>query len=142
MPFYERGDGTVTFKFKRYASYIDQNTQEVKPLPLEVVDPQGTPIENFPAIADDSELKVKFSQFPYSLTPVAGASVKLSLEGLMLVKLVELDDSNGWEGEVVEGGYTVDDTMLIHAYPSTYIPTHCHTPCPSLGIRSKPTESF
>lgn len=109
MPFYERGDGTVTFIFKRYASYIDQNTQEVRPLPLEVVDSQGTPIENVPAIAGGSELKVKFSQFPYSCTPVAGASVKLSLEGVMLVKLVELDDSNGWKEEIVEGGYTVDD---------------------------------
>jgi hypothetical protein len=110
MPFFENDNGTVTFRIKRYASYVDLDTQESKPLPLEVVDSRGKRIVNVPAIAGGSELKVKFSMFPYCWTNVAGASVKLRLEGIMLVKLVEPDpDDIGWADEIVEGGYEETD---------------------------------
>ncbi|MBX8511929.1 hypothetical protein K5D34_19790 [Pseudomonas cichorii] len=105
MPFYENGDGTVTFKFKRYASYIDKNTEETKSLPLELVDSRGAPIVNVPAIAGGSELKVKFSIFPYGWTHLAGSSVKLQLLGVMLVTLVEPEpNDDGWANEIVKGG--------------------------------------
>jgi hypothetical protein len=110
MPFYESGDGTVTFKFKRYAWHIDKNTQESKSLPLEFVDSRGTPIVNVPAIAGGSELKLKFSLFPYGWSHVAGSSVKLQLLGVMLVKLVEAEtEGDGWANEIVKGGYEVTD---------------------------------
>lgn len=67
LPFFENDDGTVTFKIKGYASYIDSKTQESKPLVLKVVDAKGKRIENVPAISGGSELKVKFSMFPLRL---------------------------------------------------------------------------
>ncbi|MHC8370143.1 hypothetical protein ACYZT2_04845 [Pseudomonas sp. MDT1-85] len=112
MPFFENDDGTVTFKIKGYASYIDSKTQESKPLVLKVVDAKGRRIENVPAISGGSELKVRFSLFPYGWSNVAGASVKLQIDSVMLIKLVEpeSDDSGDvWRDEVVEGGYEVVD---------------------------------
>ncbi|ROL94865.1 single-stranded DNA-binding protein [Pseudomonas chlororaphis] len=114
MPFFENDDGTVTFKIKGYASYLDKNTQESKALPLKVVDSTGKCIENVPAIAGGSELKVRFSLFPYGWSNVAGASVKLQIDSVMLIKLVESDsDDSGdiWSDEVVEGGYEVADPV-------------------------------
>lgn len=105
MPFVDNGDGTVTFKIKGYASYIDKNTQENKAIPLKVVDSKGKRIDNVPAIAGGSELKVKFTLFPYGWTAVAGASVKLQIDSVMLIRLVELDTDDGWAAEAFEGGY-------------------------------------
>jgi hypothetical protein len=110
MPFVINDDGTVTFRIKRYASYIDRHTQENKQLPLRVVDSKGNSIANVPAIAGGSELKVRFSVFPYGWTAVAGASVVLQLESVMLIKLVEPDredSDDGWVNEAVDGGYEI-----------------------------------
>ncbi|WP_350616968.1 DUF2815 family protein [Pseudomonas sp. HY7a-MNA-CIBAN-0227] len=108
MPFVINDDGSVTFRIKRYASYIDRHTQENKPHPLEVVDSKGKRIDNVPAIAGGSELKVKLSMFPYGWTAVAGASVILQLDSVMLIRLVEpggADSDDGWPSEAVDGGY-------------------------------------
>jgi len=110
LPFFENDDGTVTFKIKGYASYIDKNTQESKPLPLKVVDAKGKRIENVPAIAGGSELKVKFSLFPYGWTNVAGASVKLQIDSVMLITLKEYAGADDWAEEAEEGGYSSDDS--------------------------------
>lgn len=110
MPFFENDDGTVTFRIKRYAASIDPRTQESTQVPLKVVDSQGKRIENVPTIAGGSELKVRFSMFPYGWSQVAGASVKLKIESVMLIKLAETccrDCDDVWCGEVVEGGYEV-----------------------------------
>lgn len=112
MPFVINDDGTVTFRISRYASCIDRHTQENKPSPLKVVDSKGNSIYNVPAIAGGSELKVKFTLFPYGWTAVAGASVKLQLDSVMLIKLVEPDTDDGWRAEVVEGGYVRSDLQL------------------------------
>jgi hypothetical protein len=54
---------------------------------------------------------------------VAGASVKLQIDSVMLIKLVEadIDDSDDvWRDEVVEGGYEVVDPAsdaLVKALP-------------------------
>ena len=110
MPFVDNGDGTVTFKIKGYASYIDKNTQENKAIPLKVVDSKGKRIDNVPAIAGGSELKVKFTLFPYGWTAVAGASVKLQIDSVMLLNLKEFDGGNDWADDVEEGGYSADDS--------------------------------
>lgn len=89
MPFRLNDDGTVTFKIKGYASYIDSKTQESKALVLKVVDSNGKPIENVPAISGGSELKVRFSVFAYGWSQVAGSSIKLRIDSVMLIKLVE-----------------------------------------------------
>lgn len=104
MPFSINDDGTVTFRIKRYASYIDRHTRENRPLPLKVVDSKGKHICDVPAIAGGSELKVRFSVFPYGWTAVAGASVVLQLDSVMLIKLVEPDRADldyGWVNEAV-----------------------------------------
>lgn len=123
MPFFENDDGTVTFKIKGYASYLDNKTQESKSLVLKVVDAKGKRIENVPAISGGSELKVRFSLFPYGWSNVAGASVKLQIDSVMLITLVETDSDDSadvWRDEVVEGGYeSVDPTSdaLVKALP-------------------------
>lgn len=106
MPFFENDDGTVTFKIKGYASYIDSKTQESKPLVLKVVDAKGKRIENVPAISGGSELKVRFSLFPYGWSNVAGASVKLQIDSVMLITLKEFNSDEGdWAEEAEDGGY-------------------------------------
>lgn len=104
LPFFENEDGTVTFKFAGYASYTDKNTQENKQIQLRVVDSKGKRIDAVPAISGGSELKVRFSLFPYSFGAVVGASVKLQLDSVMLLKLVEYaSGGDDWAGEEEEG---------------------------------------
>lgn len=110
MPFFENDDGTVTFKIKGFASYLDKTTKESKALPLKVVDAKGKRIDNVPAISGGSELKVKFTLFPYSFTPVAGASVKLQIDSVMLITLKEFAGDDNWGDEAEEGGYSADDS--------------------------------
>jgi hypothetical protein len=112
MPFVENEDGTVTFKIRRYASYIDPGTQGTKPFPLKVVDSKGKRIGSVPAIAGGSELKVKFALFPYGWSAVAGASVILQLDSVMLIKLVKPStdaSDDGWANEAVAHGYEAND---------------------------------
>lgn len=106
MPFFENDDGTVTFKIKGYASYLDNKTQESKAIVLKVVDAKGKRIENVPAISGGSELKVRFSLFPYGWSNVAGASVKLQIDSVMLITLKEFNSDDGdWAEEAEDGGY-------------------------------------
>lgn len=109
LPFFENDDGTVTFKIKGYASYLDKKIQENKPLPLKVVDAKGKRIDNVPAIAGGSELKVKFTLFPYGWSNVAGASVKLQIDSVMLINLKEFAGEDDW-GDEAEEGYSADDS--------------------------------
>lgn len=111
MPFFENDDGTVTFKIKGYASYIDTKTQESKSIVLKVVDAKGKRIENVPAISGGSELKVRFLPFAYGWSNVAGASVKLQIDSVMLITLKEFNSDEGdWAEEAEEGGYEASET--------------------------------
>lgn len=105
MPWFEDGEGNVVFKFKCYASY--EKDGETKPINIKVADARGKKIEVVPNISGGSELKVRFSVFPYKWNPTVGASIKLQLDGVMLVKLVEFGSQgdDDWGDEVVEGGY-------------------------------------
>lgn len=106
LPYFINDDGTVTFTVKGYASYTTKETREVKQIPLRVYDAKGVRIENVPAISGGSELKVKFSLFPYGWSPIAGASVKLQMESVMLVSLKEFSGGGDeWADETEEGGY-------------------------------------
>lgn len=112
MPFFENANGTVTFKIRRFASYIDPRTQESKLFPLKVVDAQGKHIDRVPAIAGGSELKIKFALLPYGWSAVAGASVILQLDSVMLIKLIEPSTDawdDGWASEAVSDGYETED---------------------------------
>lgn len=106
MPFVDNGDGTTTFNFKCYGSYTDRKTGENKPINLVVVDSRGKKIQDVPMIGGGSKLKVKFSMVPYGWSKVAGASVKLQLESVMLVELATFGGGeDDWGDDVEEGGY-------------------------------------
>lgn len=104
MPFVDNEDGTVSFNFKSYASFKDKKTSEMVERKIVVVDGRGKRLPVVPAIAGGSEGKAKFSLVPYSFTAVAGASVKLQLDSLMLLKLVEFGagGEGDWGDEVEE----------------------------------------
>lgn len=111
MPFFDNGDGTTTFNFKGYASYDDKKTGENKKINLVVVDSQGKRIQDVPLIAGGSVCKIKFSLVPYGWSNVAGSSVKLQLEGVMLIELATFNGGDDdWGDEVEEGGYVASET--------------------------------
>lgn len=107
LPFIDNGDGTTTFKFSCYASYTDKKTKEVKPITVTIVGANGKRIEELPAfIGGGSELKIKYSLMPYPWNPTVGASVKLQLSSVMLVKLsAGQGGGDDWSDETEEGGY-------------------------------------
>ncbi|WYW04365.1 ssDNA binding and annealing protein [Pseudomonas phage vB_PpuP-Kurepalu-2] len=110
LPFFENDDGTVTFKFSGYASYTDSKTKETKEIVLKVVDAKGKRIDAVPAISGGSELKVRYSQFAYTFGAVVGASVKLQLDSVMLIKLVEFAaGGDDWSGQEEDGYEAADD---------------------------------
>lgn len=109
LPYFENDDGTVTFKFSGYASYKDSKTGDNKDIVLKVVDSKGKRIDAVPAISGGSELKVRYSQFAYTYGAVVGASVKLQLDSVMLLKLVEYAaGGDDWSGQEEEG-YVAED---------------------------------
>jgi hypothetical protein len=110
LPYFENDDGTVTFKFAGYASYQDKVTKESKEILLKVVDAKGKRINAVPAISGGSELKVRYSMFPYTYGAVVGASVKLQLDSVMLITLREFAaGSDDWAGEEEAGYEAADD---------------------------------
>lgn len=109
MPFCDNEDGTTTFTFKGYASFIKDGV--TKPIDLRVVDSRGKTIQEVPVIGAGSKLKIKYSMVPYGWTAVAGASVKLQLEGVMLVELATFGGGDDWGDEAEEGGYTASESQ-------------------------------
>lgn len=111
LPFFDNGDGTTTFKFNSYGSYTDKKTGETKRLAMPVVDSQGKRYPQTPKIFGGSELKIRFSMVPYTFNAAVGASVKLQLEGAMIVTLSTFGGDGGdeWADEVVEGGAVASD---------------------------------
>lgn len=96
MPWIENGDGTVTMKFKGFASYLKDGVSE--PIVLRGYDTEGKLIKNIPNIGTGSELKVKFKVLPFKWNAATGASVKLQLESFMLVELKEFSAGSGGDG--------------------------------------------
>lgn len=110
MPFMDNGDGTTTFTFKCYGSFIDKKTGETKQINLVVVDSKGKKMKDIPLIAGGSKLKVKYSMIPFGWSKVAGASVKLQLESVMLVELATFGaGGDDWADEVEEDGYEASE---------------------------------
>lgn len=112
MPYIDNGDGTTTFRFSSFDRYTSQRTGETVMLPLSVCDSKGKPLpkDSIPAIGAGSELKVKYKLIPYGYSPIAGASVKLQMDAVMIIKLVEYGVGNvDWGDEVEEDGFSVAD---------------------------------
>jgi hypothetical protein len=108
LPFFDNGDGTVTFKFKCYASF--EKDGEKKEITIRVADSRGKTMSVVPNISGGSTLKIRYSMFPYKWNTAVGASVKLQLEGAMLIDLVEFGGGDDDWGDVEEGGYVADET--------------------------------
>ncbi|MCF6128015.1 hypothetical protein, partial [Mesorhizobium ciceri] len=62
MPWIENGDGTVTLKFKCFASYLKDGKSE--PIVLRFYDTDAKLIRDVPNIGSGSKLKVKFKVLP------------------------------------------------------------------------------
>lgn len=107
--YYDDENGNIVFKFKCYGSFKDKNGNIVEITPM-IVDSKGRPMKDRPAISGGSKLKVQFSIRPYN-SPTVGAGLKLQLESMMLVELVEYQAGAGeWGEEAVDGGFTADDS--------------------------------
>lgn len=109
--FYDEEEGSFVFKFKCNASYIDKKDQETKQIVLRCVDSQGERMPKVPAIGAGSSIKVRFSMLPFAAAGGIGAGIKLQMDSLMLIELVEFSaggaggkDEN-WGDEVEEGGF-------------------------------------
>lgn len=115
LPFFNNTDATTTFNFKCYGSFIDRITGLPKPIILPIVDSQGKRLSTVPIIGEGSHLKVRFSLVPYGWSKVTGASVKLQLVAVMIVKLVPYvkkeNSIEDWTGETEPNGYT--DTVEL-----------------------------
>ena len=111
LPFIENGDGTVTFRFDAWASFIDKKTQEVKQINLTYADAKGKPIKtkDLPSIFGGSELRTSFKVLPYGWSNVAGASVKLQLQGVMLINVVESSGGGEFGEFAEEGGFEASE---------------------------------
>lgn len=113
LPFFEDGEGNVIFNFKGYASYVDQKTGDKKEITLRVADSKGKNMTVVPNISGGSTLKLRYSMFPYKWNTAVGASVKLQLEGVMLIDLVEFGagGDDDW-GDAADGeGYVAEETQ-------------------------------
>lgn len=113
LPFdIDEENGNVTFKFKMNASYLDKKSDEMKPLHCRVVDSQGERIAKAPAVGAGSELKVRFSMLPFAAVGGIGSGIKLQLDSVMLIKLIEFGQGGStgkdenWSGEEEEGGFS------------------------------------
>lgn len=92
LPYVENDDGTVTFNFSAWASYLKDG--EKKAINLTFADAKGKPVKaaDVPNIWSGSELRVSFKALPYGWSNVAGASVKLQLQGVMLIDVKTSSD--------------------------------------------------
>lgn len=96
MPWVENGDGTVTMTFKSFASYIKDGKMEE--IALRFYDTDAKLIKDVPNIGQGSGLKVKFKVLPFKWNAATGASIKLQLESILLVDLVEFGQGSGGDG--------------------------------------------
>lgn len=113
MPWIENGDGTVTLKFKCFASYLKDGKSE--PIVLRFYDTDGKLIRDVPNIGSGSEIKVKFKVLPFKWNAATGASVKLQLESVLLVKLKEWTG----DGDGGDGGWGDDEAIGSGGYKAS-----------------------
>lgn len=122
LPFFEDDEGNVIFKFRCNASYIDKTSQEKVDIILRGVDAEGYRLPQLPAISGGSELKVKFSMLPFAAAGSIGAGIKLQMDSIMLIKLVEYSagggKDNSWSDETEEGGFSARDVDFDEAESS------------------------
>lgn len=99
------------FSFKMNASYKDKKSGEDRDLVLRCVDSTGERMPKIPNIGTGSTVKVAFAFQPFAAAGGIGAGIRLQLNGLMLIDLVEFSAGNqtgkdsAWGDEVEDGGY-------------------------------------
>lgn len=97
-------EGTCTFSYKMKASYKDKVTGAVINKRPNLFDSNGSPITNYAKlnVGGGSELVVNFFIQPWC-TEKLGAGVKLSLQDVQIVKLVEFTRDPGFAKQ--QGGF-------------------------------------
>lgn len=111
LPYTDNGDGTVTFSFSAWASFIkDGKKQDIR---MTYADSRGRPLkaDQVPAIWSGSILRASFKVLPYGWSNVAGASVKLQLHGVMLIDVISGSGGADEFAEFAEedGGFEAGD---------------------------------
>lgn len=80
--------GDVTFSFKRIASGISKKTNEPWKAKVAIFDAKGKPMTD-PNIGGGTKMKVSFSPSTFYIAGPVGAGVKLGLEAVQIIDLVE-----------------------------------------------------
>ena len=95
LPYFENGDGTVTFKFNSWASYVSRTTNENIKLELPVRDKDGKPFPEAPRLYEGSEVRIKFNLVPYGNTTI-DSGVKLQLQMVRVYSIAEFGGDDDW----------------------------------------------
>lgn len=108
--------GDVTFTFKMKASGISKKTQKPWERKPTFFDAKGNVLVDAPKIGGGSTLRVNYEFFPY-YTAAVGAGVKLALEAVQVIELVEFGGSRKASdyGFEQEDGYDGGETPAAAA---------------------------
>lgn len=119
-PWEENEDGTVTFKFKRAASKMNDDGS-VKEFTVALLDSTGHVIpqnqrELFSRMGNGSKIRVKFTAIPFN-TAMLGVGVSLRLEKVQVVEFVEYVPGGGFDSDfgAVEGGFVLQGDASFQA---------------------------
>lgn len=80
--------GVVTFSFKRKASGINKKTEETWKAKVAIFDAKGKPMAD-PNVGGGTKMKVSYSPTTFYIAGPVGAGVKLNLEAVQIIDLVE-----------------------------------------------------
>ena len=96
LPYFENEDGTVTFKFSSWASYVSRTTNENIKLELPVRDKDGKPFPEAPRLYEGSEVRIKFNLVPYGGNAQMDSGVKLQLQMVRVYSIAEFGGDDDW----------------------------------------------
>lgn len=95
-PYFDNGDGTVTFKFSSWASFVSRQTNENVQLELPIRDKNGRPFQERPYLTEGSEVKIKFNLVPYGGNAQMDSGVKLQLVLVRVYSIAEFGSNDDW----------------------------------------------
>lgn len=126
-PWEENADGTITFKFKRAASKMNDDGS-VKEFSVALLDSTGHVIpqnlrEQFSRMGNGSKIRVKFTAIPFN-TAMLGVGVSLRLEKVQVIEYVEYVPGGGYDSDfgTVEGGFVAQADAAFQAPAASSAP--------------------
>lgn len=105
----ENETGNIIFKFSSYATYKDKRTGEIKEISPTLFDAKGKVIKKKINVGNGSVIRVNFSPKAYYMASTNRAGVKLYLNAVQIIELVEYGASAEAMGFGEEDGFDVDD---------------------------------